>query len=40
MIYMNNPESTDFQIALERLNDKNDEIISSEDMRERLGLQD
>ncbi len=40
MIYMNNPESADFQIALERLNDKNDEIISSEDMRERLGLQD
>jgi len=40
MIYMHNPESADFQIALERLNDKNDEIISSEDMRERLGLQD
>ena len=38
MIYLNNPESADFQIALERLNDENDEIISSEDMRERLGL--
>ena len=40
MIYMDNPESADFQIALERLNDKNDGIISGEDMRERLGLQD
>ena len=40
MIYMDNPESADFQIALDRLNDKNDGIISSEDMRERLGLQD
>jgi hypothetical protein len=37
---MNNPESADYQIALERLNDENDEIISGEDMRERLGLQD
>lgn len=40
MIYMDNPESADFQIALECLNDKKDGIISSEDMRERLGLQD
>jgi len=40
MTYMNNPESADYQIALERLNDENDEIISGEDMRERLGLQD
>ena len=40
MIYMDNPESADFQIALERLNDKKDGIISSKDMRERLGLQD
>ncbi len=31
-------EYADYQIALERLNDKDDEIISSEDMRERLGL--
>ena len=29
MIYMDNPESADFQIALERLNDKKDGIISS-----------
>ncbi len=40
MKYMNNQESADLQIALERLNDENDEIIPSEDMRERLGLQD
>ena len=31
-------EYADYQIALERLNDKNDEIISIEDMRERLRL--
>jgi len=31
-------EYADYQIALERLNDKDDEIISGEDMRERLGL--
>ena len=31
-------EYADYQIALERLNDKDDEIISSEEMRERLGL--
>jgi len=40
MVYMNNPESVDFQIALERLNDKNDEIISGDEMKKRLGLQD
>ena len=40
MVYMNNPESADFQIALERLNDKNDEIISGDEMKKRLGLQD
>ncbi|MDI6888907.1 MAG: ribbon-helix-helix protein, CopG family [Methanocellales archaeon] len=33
-------ESADYLIALERLNDKGDEIISSEEMRERLALQD
>lgn len=33
-------ESADYLIALERLNDKDDEIISSEEMRERLALQD
>ena len=31
-------EYADYQIALERLNDKDDEIITGEDMRERLGL--
>ena len=31
-------EYADYQIALERLNDKDDEIISSEEMRERLEL--
>ena len=31
-------EYADYQIALERLNDKNDEIISIEDMKERLRL--
>ena len=31
-------EYADYQIALERLNDKDDEIISSEEMRKRLGL--
>ena len=40
MVYMNNLESVDFQIALERLNDKNDEIISGDEMKKRLGLQD
>ena len=40
MIYLNNPESTDFQIALERLNDENDEIIPGDEMKKRLGLQD
>ena len=40
MIYLNNPESADFQIALERLNDENDEIISGDEMKKRLGLQD
>jgi len=36
---MNNPESSDFRMALERLNDKEDEIISSEEIKKRLGLQ-
>ncbi len=31
-------EYADYLIALERLNDKDDEIVSSKDMRERLGL--
>jgi len=31
-------ESADYLIALERLNDKDDEIISSDEMRERLAL--
>jgi len=39
MEYMNNPESADFQIALERFNDKDDEIISSDEIKKRLGLQ-
>ena len=29
-------EYADYQIALDRLNDKDDEIISSEEMRKRL----
>jgi predicted DNA-binding protein len=33
-------EYTDYLIALERLRDKDDEIISSDEMRERLALQD
>lgn len=32
-------EYADYQIALDRLRDKDDEIISSKQMRERLGLQ-
>ena len=40
MIYMNNPESADFRIALERLNDENDEIISGDEIKKRLELQD
>jgi len=31
-------ESADYLIALERLNDKDDEIISNEEMREGLAL--
>ena len=31
-------EYADYMIALERLRDKDDEIISSEEMREQLGL--
>ncbi|MCL7413251.1 MAG: ribbon-helix-helix protein, CopG family, partial [ANME-2 cluster archaeon] len=31
-------EYADYQIALERLNDKDDEIISRKDMRGHLGL--
>ena len=31
-------EYSDYLIALERLNDKDDEIISSDEMRERLEL--
>jgi len=31
-------EYADYLIALERLRDKDDEIISSEEMREKLGL--
>jgi len=31
-------ESADYLVALERLNDKDDEIISSDEMRERLAL--
>ncbi len=33
-------EYTDYLIALERLRDKDDEIISSDEMGERLALQD
>jgi hypothetical protein len=32
-------ECLDYLIALERLNDKNDTVISSEEMTELLGLQ-
>ena len=31
---------SDYLIAQERLNDKNDKVVSSEEMRELLGLQD
>lgn len=31
-------EYADYQIALDRLNDKDDEIISSKDLRSSLGL--
>jgi len=31
-------EYSDYLIALERLRDKDDEIITAEDMRDRLGL--
>jgi len=31
-------EYADYMIALERLRDKDDEIISSDEMREKLGL--
>jgi RHH-type rel operon transcriptional repressor/antitoxin RelB len=33
-------EYSDYLIALERLNDKNDKLVSSEEMRELIGLQD
>ncbi len=33
-------EYADYQIALDRLNDKDDEIISSKEMRKRLANQD
>jgi RHH-type rel operon transcriptional repressor/antitoxin RelB len=33
-------EYSDYLIALERLNDKNDKVVSSEEMRELIGLQD
>ncbi len=33
-------EYADYQIALDRLNDKDDEIISSEEMRKRLASKD
>jgi len=33
-------ECSDYLIALERLNDKDDKVISSEEMKELLGLQD
>jgi RHH-type rel operon transcriptional repressor/antitoxin RelB len=31
---------SDYLIAQERLNDKNDRVVSSEEMRELIGLQD
>lgn len=31
---------SDYLIAQERLNDKNDKVVSCEEMRELLGLQD
>lgn len=33
-------EYVDYQIALDRLNDKDDEIISSKEMRKRLAIND
>ena len=33
-------EYADYSVAIERLNDKDDEIISSNEMRNRLALQD
>jgi RHH-type rel operon transcriptional repressor/antitoxin RelB len=33
-------EYSDYLIAQERLNDKNDKVVSSEEMRELIGLQD
>ena len=33
-------ECSDYLIALERLNDKDDKVISSEELKELLGLQD
>ncbi len=33
-------EYADYLIALERLNDKDDRIVSSEEMRDLLGIQD
>ena len=31
-------EYMDYQVALDRLNDKDDKIITSEDLREELGI--
>ncbi len=33
-------ESADYMVALERLNDKDDKVISSDEMRERLAIPD
>jgi RHH-type transcriptional regulator, rel operon repressor / antitoxin RelB len=33
-------EYSDYLIALERLHDKDDRVISSQEMRKRLGLED
>ncbi len=33
-------EYSDYLIAQERLNDKNDKVVSSEEMRELVGLHD
>ena len=33
-------EYSDYLIALERLNDKDDQVVSSDEMRKLLGLQD
>jgi len=33
-------EYADYQIALDRLRDKDDKIVSGEELRDRLGIQD